>query len=72
MGYPRQYEHPEVAAAIDDTLAICKAHNVPCGHPHVDAGNVEKLLEKGFRWLMPAPTQSFAALEKGLKASGRK
>jgi len=42
------------------------------GHPHVDASNVEKLIEKGCRRLMPAPSQSFAALEKGLKASGRK
>jgi hypothetical protein len=29
-------------------------------------------VEKGFRWLMPAPSQSFAALQKGLVASGRK
>jgi 4-hydroxy-2-oxoheptanedioate aldolase len=72
MGYPRQYEHPEVAAAIDDILAICKDRNVPCGHPHVDSNNVEKLVEKGFRWLMPAPSQSFAALDKGLKAAGRR
>ena len=72
MGYPRQYEHPEVAAAIGEILAICKDHSIPCGHPHVDANNVETLVEKGFRWLMPAPTQSFAALQKGLAASGRK
>jgi 4-hydroxy-2-oxoheptanedioate aldolase len=72
MGYPRQYEHPEVAAAIDDILAICKDAGMPCGHPHVDSNNVERLVEKGFRWLMPAPTQSFAALQKGLAASGRK
>ena len=72
MGHPRQYDHPEVAAAIDDMLAICKQYNVPCGHPHVDAKNVDWVLEKGFRWLMPAPTQSFAALEKGLKSSGRR
>jgi 4-hydroxy-2-oxoheptanedioate aldolase len=71
MGFPRQYDHPEVAAAIDDILAICKAHKVVCGHPHVDGGNVDALLEKGFRWLMPAPTQSFAALERGRKTSGR-
>ena len=71
MGYPRQYDHPQVAAAIDEILAICKEHNVICGHPHVDSGNVEALLEKGFRWLMPAPTQSFAALERGRKISGR-
>lgn len=71
MGYPRQYEHPEVAAAIDDILAICRDHSVVCGHPHVDSGNVDRLLEKGFRWLMATPTQSFSALERGRKASGR-
>ena len=71
LGYPRQYDHPTVASAIDEILAICKAHNVPCGHPHVDAKNIETLLEKGFRYLMPAPVYSFAALELGRKKSGR-
>jgi len=71
LGFPRQYEHPVVASAIDEILAICKQHNVICGHPHVDSKNVETLLAKGFRWLMAAPSYSFAALEKGLKASGR-
>jgi 4-hydroxy-2-oxoheptanedioate aldolase len=71
MGFPRQYDHPPVAAAIDEILAICKEHNVPCGHPHVDSSNVETILNKGFRWLMPAPTQSFAALDKGRKLAGR-
>jgi 4-hydroxy-2-oxoheptanedioate aldolase len=71
LGFPRQYDHPTVASAIDEILEICKAHNVVCGHPHVSAGNVEGLLEKGFRWLMAAPTLSFAGLERGLKASGR-
>jgi 4-hydroxy-2-oxoheptanedioate aldolase len=71
LGLPRQYEHPTVAAAIDEILAICKAHNVACGHPHVDSKNIETLLEKGFRYLMPAPSYSFAALELGRKASGR-
>ena len=71
LGYPRQYEHPTVASAIDEILAICKQYDVVCGHPHVDSGNVEELLEKGFRWLMAAPTLSFAGLELGLKASGR-
>jgi hypothetical protein len=37
----------------------------------VDSGNVETVLNKGFRFLMPAPTQSFAALERGRKLSGR-
>ncbi len=33
--------------------------------------NIEKLIEKGFRYLMPGPTYSFAALEIGRKVSGR-
>lgn len=71
LGHPRQYDHPAVASAIDEILAICTQHGVPCGHPHVDAGNVETILARGFRWLMPAPTQAFAALEQGRRISGR-
>src|SRR5271170_3748254 len=71
LGFPRQYEHPTVAAAMDEILAICKQYNVPCGHPHVDAKNVESLIEQGFRWLMPGPVSSFAALEIGRRVSGR-
>jgi len=71
LGHPRQYEHPTVASAIDEILAICKAHNVVCGHPHADAKNIESLVAKGYRWLMTSPTYSFAGLEKGLKAAGR-
>jgi 4-hydroxy-2-oxoheptanedioate aldolase len=71
LGYPRQYDHPTVASAIRDILAICKQYNVVCGHPHVDSQNVESLIEQGFRWLMPAPAVSFTALEKGLRACGR-
>ena len=71
LGHPRQYDHPTVTSAIDEILAICKQHNVPCGHPHVDSKNIEALLEKGFRYLMPAPVYSYAALELGRKASGR-
>ena len=71
LGFPRQYEHPTVTAAMDEILAICKQYNVPCGHPHVDTKNVEALLQKGFRYLMPAPVYSYAALELGRKACGR-
>ena len=71
MGKPRQYDHPDVAAAIADILAICKDHGVACGHPHVDSGNVERLIEAGYRWLMPAPVRSFAALELGRRIAGR-
>lgn len=71
LGYPRQYEHPTVAAAIGEILAICKDMGVACGHPHVDAKNVERLIDQGFKWLMPAPSRSFAGLELGRKAAGR-
>ncbi|MGH7038190.1 MAG: HpcH/HpaI aldolase family protein [Stellaceae bacterium] len=71
LGLPRQYDHPKVAGAIDQILAICKEHGVACGHPHVDTKNVATLIEKGFRYLMPAPVTSFAALDMGRKAAGR-
>jgi 4-hydroxy-2-oxoheptanedioate aldolase len=71
LGFPRQYEHPTVAAAIAEILSICKEAGVACGHPHVDTRNVERLLEQGFRWLMASPERSFSALELGRKhASG--
>jgi len=56
---------------LADILAICKQYNVVCGHPHVNTGNVEQLIEQGFRFLMPGVVPSFTALEKGLKVSGR-
>ena len=71
LGVPRQYNHPSVLSAIDDVLAICKERNVVCGHPHVDASNIEMLVEKGFRWLMPAPQVSHPALALGRKAANR-
>jgi len=71
LGFPRQYEHPTVAAAINEILTICKEHKVPCGHPHVDSKNVESLIAQGYRWLMAAPEQSFGALALGRKTAGR-
>ncbi len=71
LGFPRQYEHPTVASAIGEVLAICKQYNVPCGHPHVDTKNVNGLLEQGFRWLMPAPERTFNALNMGRQTAGR-
>src|ERR1700738_2245419 len=71
LGFPRQYEHPTVAAAIAEILAICKEEGVVCGHPHVDTKNVQRLLEQGFRWLMASPERSLNALELGRKTAGR-
>src|SRR5947207_1433746 len=71
LGYPRQYEHPTVAAAIGEILQICKDAGVVCGHPHVDASNVERILDIGFRWLMASPEPTFNALQLGRQASQR-
>ena len=71
LGFPRQYKHPTVAGAIDEILSICKANNVACGHPHVEADNVDEVVAQGFKWLMPRPGRSNAVLDKALKLSGR-
>jgi 4-hydroxy-2-oxoheptanedioate aldolase len=71
LGHPRDYEHPVVADAINNILKICKEHNVPCGHPHPDAKNIERLIASGYRFLMPSSPRSFGVLDQGRKLSGR-
>ena len=71
LGHPRQYEHPEVLSAMAHVVDTCKKHNVPVGHPHVDANNVERLLGQGYRFLMTAPVRSYAGLDKGRQLAGR-
>jgi 4-hydroxy-2-oxoheptanedioate aldolase len=71
LGYPRQYEHPEVLKWMARVVDTCKQHDVVVGHPHVDANNVERILGEGYRFLMAAPVRSYAALDKGLKLAGR-
>jgi 4-hydroxy-2-oxoheptanedioate aldolase len=71
LGVPRQYDHPSVVAAIDEILGICREEGVACGHPHVDTANVARVIEQGFRWLMPAPVRSFTGLEEGRRLAGR-
>jgi 4-hydroxy-2-oxoheptanedioate aldolase len=65
LGHPREYEHPDVEAAIRDIVEICNAAGVPAGIPHVTPANVVQRLEQGFRWLMPNPTRSNQAVEVG-------
>lgn len=67
LGHPREYEHPDVEAAIRDIVEICKAAGVPAGIPHVTPANVVERLEQGFRWLMPNPTRTNQAVEIGQK-----
>lgn len=71
LGFPRQYDHPEVRDAMARIVDTCKSRNVVVGHPHVDAGNVERVLDEGYRFLMAAPATSYAGLDKGLELSGR-
>jgi 4-hydroxy-2-oxoheptanedioate aldolase len=63
LGFPRQYEHPAVVEAMTAIRRICAEHDVVCGHPHVDAGNAQRVVEEGYRFLIAAPTRSFAGLE---------
>ena len=71
LGHPRDYEHPVVAEAITRILKTCQDHGVPCGHPHPDAKNIERLIASGYRFLMPPAPRSFAVLEQGRKLTGR-
>lgn len=71
LGIPRQYDHPDLRAAMAQVVDTCKARNVVVGHPHVDAKNAERVLDEGYRFLMAAPAISYAGLEKGLELSGR-
>jgi 4-hydroxy-2-oxoheptanedioate aldolase len=63
LGFPRQYDHPAVREAMTAVRRICAEHNVPCGHPHVEAGNAERVVDEGYRFLVTAPVRSYPGLE---------
>ena len=42
LGYPRQYDHPDVLKGVKEILDICKAHNVPNGWFHSTLDNIEQ------------------------------
>src|SRR6202043_482035 len=65
LGCPREYDNPRVLESLAEIVEKCKEHNVPVGHPHVAADNVERIVNQGYRFLMAAPTRSYAALDKG-------
>jgi 4-hydroxy-2-oxoheptanedioate aldolase len=71
LGVPRQYDHPEVLSAMAGIVATCKKHNVAVGHPHVNAGNVERILDEGFTFLMSGPVRTTPGLDKGRELAGR-
>ena len=71
LGVARQYDSPTLISAVDDILAICHEHDVPCGMPHVGAKRVDSMLKKGMRLLITPPERTFNGLETGLRATGR-
>src|SRR5216683_8039489 len=62
LGHPRQYNHPPVVEAMTAIRRICKEHHVVCGHPHVDAGNAQQVVDDGYRFLVAAPVRSYPGL----------
>jgi len=70
LGHPRQYEHPAVVEAMTTIRRICQEHNVPCGHPHVDAANAQRVVDEGYKFLIAAPTRSYPGLEACRAALG--
>ncbi len=71
LGHPRQYEHKTVLEWMKRIVDTCKKHNVVVGHPHVEQGNIERILKEGYRLLMCAPVQSYGHLEAARKLTGR-
>ncbi|MBL4721176.1 MAG: aldolase [Alphaproteobacteria bacterium] len=71
LGYPRQYDHPIVRDAMAQIVSTCKENGVAVGHPHVDADNIERILEEGYTFLMSGPVRTTPGLDKGLKLTGR-
>jgi 4-hydroxy-2-oxoheptanedioate aldolase len=72
LGIPRQYEHPELLKQMKRVVDTCKKHNVIVGHPHVEAGNCERIVSEGYRFLMCAPVRSYGHLDKARAAAGVK
>jgi 4-hydroxy-2-oxoheptanedioate aldolase len=71
LGIPRQYDHPELLKWMARVVETCKKHNVVVGHPHVEAGNCERIVKEGYRFLMCAPVQGYGHLTATQKVVGR-
>ena len=72
LGFPRQYEHPEVLAGVKEILDVCKAHNVPNGWFHTTMDNVERVLDDGYRAIICGGSRVHPLVNKGRAHSGRK
>ncbi len=70
LGYPRQYEHPEVLDAMRRIVETCHKHKVAVGNPHTNGKNVERLLGEGYKFLMSAPSRSYGVVGQGRELAG--
>jgi len=70
MGY-RAQGTPEVEAAVQQAVRICRDAGVPYGSPQANLVNMEQRIGDGFQFLMPAPTRNVEALELGKKLAKR-
>lgn len=68
LGFPRQYEHPQVHDAMQQIVSSCKKHKIPVGHPHTTMKNVETVLAEGYSWIVSAPVRSYGALDRARTA----
>ena len=71
LGHPRDYEHPVVVDAMRRIREACAEAGVVCGHPHGGTDNMEMLVEHGYRFVVAAPTRTYAALKDGRERTGR-
>jgi len=70
LGYPRQYEHPEVLDAMRRVVETCHKHEVVVGNPHVTAKNHKRLLSEGYRFLMSAPQRTYGVVGLAREMAG--
>jgi 4-hydroxy-2-oxoheptanedioate aldolase len=70
LGYRGAYT-PEVAAAVQEAIKICKEFKVPYGSPQASNQNMEERIRDGFQFLMPAPGRDLSALDLGRKLAKR-
>ncbi|MBB5390448.1 MULTISPECIES: HpcH/HpaI aldolase/citrate lyase family protein [unclassified Herbaspirillum] len=70
LGFPRQYEHPEVVDAMRRIVDTCHKHKVVVGNPHVTGKNHRRLQEEGYRFLMSAPQRSYGVVGLGREMAG--
>jgi 4-hydroxy-2-oxoheptanedioate aldolase len=70
LGYRGAYT-PEVAAAVQEAVKICKEFGIPFGSPQATSQNMAERIRDGFQYLMPAPGRDLSALQLGHQLTKR-